>query len=870
MMIIAVCLIISTGTGLFIWGKIGDKVVGGVQRGYTESLKINSTALDPNRPTVVYDQNDKPILTLNRYAEYYTELDEINPYIKEGFVAVEDRRFFEHHGVDTFATMRAIVSTLRGDIQGGSTITQQLARNVILEDAEINANRKLAEMVVSQEMEKQFSKNDILQAYLNKSYFGNGAYGIAAASIRYFDKPQKDLTPKEAAIIINLTNNPTLYDPFLNPDESNKKAKVTMKTMLDSGVISQEEYDKYLNKTIKLKKGELVYDEEFTDNYAISYAIQKAAEQLAILDGFEMKYWFDTEEEYNNYHAQYNSAVQSKINKITSGGYDIHTSIDLKTQSDLEDIVRGVIENEPENLEVSVSVVDTTGNVVAMVGGRGFDTYNRSYLSTRQPGSTAKPILVYGPAFEEGKLPSDSVPDTEVPGYEYITNWYGGISGKDYSIRQAFMESLNNPAMNLAVQRPAEDMLDKLISMEFEALHPRDNTHVIGLGGMTNGVSTLEMASAYATIANNGEFRSPTNLKQIVDNKSDAVIYDSSHRTYSKVYKDYASYMITDVMKSTASGPTVHAPVLADNYPKEYQGVKTGTTDENRDSYLVGINPYYGIATWVGNDDNQPLDTDQLRLIFPINKLVSEYLLKGKKPIDFEKPDSVSKSGDKFIVNYDEDEDDEDQSISYKEVEDENRRESEDWNQSRIIEEEYRIVYGLTLEEERDRELKVVDALKKLKEAEFNNSETYPSMQEGVALVQEMIVSVRNSRVKENLQNELNDIQELISARYSELVEEENKLQMETNQKRLDVAAEAENVRRQNKINDALLKLDDVKFKIESVIKSGQDATYLIQDLDQQVNELNRLGIPTGYYQILTDGVNVSFIEGIKPKLEEG
>lgn len=853
-----------------------------ITTGYAISASIDKETLDPEQPTIIYDRNGEPLKTINTYAQYQEPLDNINPYLSEGFIAVEDIRFSEHNGVDLYGTSRAMINLITGgSIQGGSTITQQLVKNKILKNSEVSVGRKISEMVVAQELEDVFSKDEILESYLNSIYFGRGATGVGAAAQRFFSKDQSDLNPREASVIIGLTNNPTLYDPIENPDTANKKSETILGTMYRNGVLTEEEYQEALDTPIEVNLSELSNSRAYTDDYAVGYAIHKSAENLGEVEGFEFQYIFSTDEEYRNYRDRYNQMINNNTERITSGGYEIHTTIDAELQRQVEESVKNTMSHETEMTEegspavqASVSVVDNnTHDLVAIVGGRGteYDQFNRAYLSYRQPGSAIKPLFDYTPALMNGMRPDTKVLDSRVEAYPHITNWWGDVSNQEYTLREALGRSLNTVAVKVAMNQPLDELLGNLGKMQFGRLHPNDQTYVVGLGGMTYGTNTIEMASGYSTLVNQGIYHEPSNVSTIVNSATGETVYERTHNG-TPVYTPSASYMMLDMLKTSADEMYTQSPSgIASNYPEEYQGGKTGTTNDYRDMYFAAVNSHYSSATWVGRDDNKSLAESQRPLARHVSRNVNNILLNNKEPIDFEKPDTVKKlSNGKFSVDPNEilpDATSEQQTNHLGQIE-ELRLENQEANLERLSEEDYRIIYGLSEEEEEAREQAVIDKIELIESVDLNRLDQFDDLQTELSKAYSLLTDVKHQSARSELEQRLNDLQISISNRYSELLVIDQSNLEENRQQQMREAKREFDANNESRINELKSELDDKVKEIENLDLSDNNLNNKVNELDDIVDELNKLGEPTGYFTVRTDGNLISIEQNEAPEVE--
>lgn len=584
-------------------------------------------AFKQNQTSTIYDKDGNVITELSgSHDSYYIESSDIPKYVKDAFIDTEDRNFYSHSGVDLKAIMRAFYELVRNQgkvTQGGSTITQQLARNVFLSH-EVSMERKIKEMFIAREIEKKYSKKQILEFYINNIYFANGFYGIEAASKGYFSKSVGELSLGEIAYICSIPNNPTMYDPFVNHQSTANRKNRILKQMYKLGDITKEEYDQAVAEVIQLNPQVTTN----ANNYIETYAVYCAVQSLMAKNGFKFEYDFPSDAERDEYNEKYQEAYDQLSSDLYTGGYDIYTSIDMDKQTKLQEAIdtnlsgskKGVpdyYDNLDDNgiykFQGSATCIDNeTGKIVAVVGGRSQQltgkTLNRAYQSYRQPGSTIKPILVYTQAFEDGYIPRSTVKDEPIDkGPVNSPNVYDG----NITIRYAVEKSKNTVAWNLFEELGVSECISYLKKMNFHKIVEKDYNASMAIGGMTYGVSTVEMASAYCAIENDGEFRSPTCINKIVDVNGNTVVdnvkYKSSKSStveVKKIYKTNAARMMTDVLKG----------VLVDGTGKKYNvddaicAAKTGTTNDNKDVWLCGYSRYYTTAVWVGYD--MPMEID--------------------------------------------------------------------------------------------------------------------------------------------------------------------------------------------------------------------------------------------------------------------
>ena len=556
-----------------------------------------------SQTSIAYDINGKTLSVLKGEKDvYYMEYEDIPIYVKQAIISTEDKRFYKHKGIDYRGIMRAVVAMIQdGEVtQGGSTITQQLARTVFLSN-ERTWERKIEEMYIAVELEKKYSKEEILEFYLNNVYFANGYYGIEAAAQGYFGTDVSHLSLSQMIYLCAIPNNPTLYNPLTHADKTQARRDRILKSMLEDQVISESSYQTAVAEQIKTTE-----PEEIKNNYAETYTYYCATRALMELEGFEFQTVFSSDEEKTAYERKYQSLYDACNAKLFTGGYRIYTSLDLDAQSQLQasvdEVLAGFGEKSDEGIYelqgAAVCIDNTTGMVRAIIGGRSQDdvegyTLNRAFQSFRQPGSAIKPLIVYTPALERGYTPDTTVVDEPIA--DGPVNGDGTYSGA-MSLRQAVARSKNTIAWKIFEELTPEVGISYLEAMSFSNLDENDKRLPASIGGFTNGVSPLEMAKGYATIKNDGGYRNPTCIMKITDAEGE-VIYQAD-QTASVIYKENACRQMTDMLQTVITSGTGRGYSLG---TMPCAG-KTGTTNDNKDGWFVGYTPYYTTSVWVGYD----------------------------------------------------------------------------------------------------------------------------------------------------------------------------------------------------------------------------------------------------------------------------
>lgn len=586
-------------------------------------------------------------LYLNSENRIWTDLEDIPKYLQKAAIAIEDKRFEKHHGVDWRGTTRAIVYTLFGkNVQGGSTITQQLVKNVT-GDNEVTVKRKITEIYRALELEKRYEKDEILEAYLNEVFFGQSCYGVVTASRMYFNKDVSDLTLAECASLMGITNNPSMYDPTLSSwtRENNRERQLTiLGAMLEQEKISQEEYDEAKAEDIVFSNGFTISgkyvgsdgtatepepeepstddtespadEEEPTIKGRYSWFTEAMIGDVA--DALVEKYGITDKVRDNG--TTY-TAYEQAWDMVHGKGYKIYTTQNPKYQKIAEDVcydlsnipytssyTNSAGEQVEDQLQIALTIVDpTNGYVVAMIGGAGEKQADRVWnwaVNARQCGSAIKPLSTYAPALDDGTINGASVIDD----YPMLLNgdvwprndnWrYQGLMPLHLALRQ----SLNTCAVrtNLAygVDRSYEFLVNKL---GFENLTYTDSQQVgnMALGGFEKGVTTEEMAAGFATFVNEGVYTKPRTFVRVEDANGNVILENEAKSTVA-MKNTTAALMNSLLQEASLQGTGYQA-----QFPGMHIAGKTGSTNSNKDRYFAGYTPYYSCAVWAGYEHNQ-------------------------------------------------------------------------------------------------------------------------------------------------------------------------------------------------------------------------------------------------------------------------
>lgn len=599
---IVLVLLVAGAVGWYYYGGYAQKVAIMQQEARMFVQKSNADTFRSVQTSLVYDTNGKLISALKGEKDvYYLEYEDIPAYAVAAMISIEDKKFYSHSGIDIKAILRAAQAMIQnGEVtQGGSTITQQLAKLTFLTQ-ERTWERKIEEIFIAVGLEQKFSKDEIMEFYLNNVYFGNGYYGIQAASKGYFNVDAKDLSLSQITFLCAIPNNPSLYDPVEKMENTIKRRDRILNQMLQDGKISQETFGQAQAEVITLNR-----PEKTKNDYVETYTYFCAVRALMRQQGFQFQTEFSSEEEKAKYQEEYDALYGECQKSLYTEGYRIYTSIDLDMQQMLQDTVDSHLAEFTEQNEegifalqgAAVCIDNHTGHVKAIVGGRNQNlpgyTLNRAYQSFRQPGSAIKPLLVYTPALEGKYTPDTIVQDVKTEeGPSNSSGWYEG----DITLRRAVAASKNTVAWNMLKELTPQTGLAYLKNMKFSRIDPKDERPTSALGGFTNGVSAVEMASGYAAIVHDGKFREPTCITKITDADDNVILETQSEEV--EIYKKNAARMMTDMLVSVLQEGTGQGLALS----AMPSAGKTGTTNDNKDGWFVGYTSYYTTSVWVGYD----------------------------------------------------------------------------------------------------------------------------------------------------------------------------------------------------------------------------------------------------------------------------
>lgn len=568
-----------------------------------------------DRTSIIYDGQSDVVTRLHGVQDRtWVSVSELQPSTVYAFISAEDARFFEHEGVDVIRIAGAIVADIKAGsyVQGASTISQQLIKLSHL-TSEKTISRKAEEAALAYEMERQYSKEDILEMYLNYVYFGGGYYGIEAAAEGYFGVHASDLTLDQSAMLAGILKSPSGYAPHINYAASINRRNNILRLMRDYGYITDDE-----KKQASARRPTILHDkrEEYSGYY--TDAVTKSAAAL----------------------------MGITVDELIRGGYSIYSAMDSDIQHYCEEMFKNGELFPAEDSEAAIVVLEpSTGMVVAMVGGRSYTggiSFNRATDIRRQPGSVIKPVIAYAPAFEYlNYTAADMILDEETTFADYTPSNYGNKYYGWVTVREAVTKSLNVPAVKtlsaVGVYR-AKDFA-KRCGIEFD---DKDDSLALALGGFTYGVSPLQIAGAYSCFASGGIYNTPTLIKKITD-RNGLTVYEYRQDSR-RVMSEANAYILTSMLKSVVTEGTGHRLNTLD-IPIAGKTGTVGLANGNRDAWMAGYTPEYTAVVWQGYDSDRlgllpPSATGGTYPALMLYELFNHIYPDGRSG-DFEKPESV-------------------------------------------------------------------------------------------------------------------------------------------------------------------------------------------------------------------------------------
>lgn len=819
------------------------------EQAYEKLSNLNENSFHMFSNTVVYDKDGKKIGEIDSGSYKYVKINKISDYIQYGYIATEDKKFMEHGGIDLQSILRAGISliTNKGEItQGGSTITQQVIKNNLLTQ-EQSFGRKMTEVLLAPALERKYNKADIMEFYCNSNFYGNQCYGVETASKFYFGCSAKDVSLAQAAMLCGISNSPNKYNPIASMKLAKEKQTQVLNNMLEQGYITQKQYDKAKKEEITIVGLDTSASSE---NYMVSYAIDRAAIQLMKDNGFKFQYVFSTQEDQDNYTKKYSAEYSKRSAEIRAGGYKIYTSLNPKIQKRLQKSVSRTLSTFTEKskktkkyaLQSAAMCIDNESQyVVAVVGGRtNNDEYNRAFLSKRQPGSTIKPLLDYAPAVDNGVINGSSIIndhkvywDSTNPKSYSPSNSGGGYRG-NVSIREALARSINTVAFQVFKEVGSDIAMDYLNKLQFSSLSYADNTApAVSLGGFTYGVTINDMCRGYATLENNGKMSSRTCLVKI-EHETNGTVYQAPdlEDSETEVYSADTAFIMKDMMQGTfnESYGTGHAGY---NDKQIYAG-KTGTTSSNKDAWFCGFSSYYTTAVWIGYDTPRKMP-GMYGSTYPLRIWSSfmDGLHSKKEKANFEIPETIELrrvSGGNLTdsakeINYDETKRYYSQRPGgYDYYSQQNNDRKSTW------EKEYKLSAAKKEAE------KAVAAFEKYKIKDVKTASAFESeYDEVMAVIAKIPDEYEQGPYKERVAAKYNSLKDVVKKKWQKAIDEEKEAEADKQQKQQkidaeDASTEANNTLKANRIKKAKWYIDALKKRkyytntTKALIKDGKKA----------------------------------------------
>lgn len=552
-----------------------------------------------------YDNDGNEIEITRLHGEenrIWVDLDNMSEYLPNAFIATEDQRFIKHNGVDWIRTIGVIVKPSNKG-QGGSTITQQLIKNLTDED-DVTVVRKFNEILSALNLEKNYDKNEIIEAYLNTISLSEGCYGVKTAAEKYFGKDVADLNVAECACIAAITQYPSRYNPLRNPEKNRQRQLWILEQMLQQGYITEQEYNDAIAYEMVFTNSENYQGSQITDSkeganenkidsYYVDYVIKTVIDDLQ-----KMGY------------------TKKKARALLyGGGLKIYTAVDFEVQEAMEDVYENYRKMPDETVQGAMVVMNYEGRVLGLVGGTGKYSgdleLNRAFQSERQPGSTIKPISVYGPAFEKS-LQDDScdiywstlTPDKplkKVKDKWWPTNEGGSFSSKELTVQHGLSKSLNTISARtldkIGVDYSFEYITEKFHISTLDSINDCDYAP-LATGSLTHGVTVLEMTAAYAAFGNGGEYYKPYCYYKIEDSLGNVLIQTDAASTKEQALSESTGWLMNKLLQTVMTSGTGTSYKISG---VECFG-KTGTTTASKDRWFVGGTPEYVAAVWYGYD----------------------------------------------------------------------------------------------------------------------------------------------------------------------------------------------------------------------------------------------------------------------------
>ncbi|TQR09847.1 transglycosylase domain-containing protein [Psychrobacillus soli] len=576
----------------FLYSFIHTEIL--VASSYKDNL---ATSIQLSSPPI-----SSPIVLLDEDGQVFTEdyiewrdplpLEYIPLFVQELFIQSEDVEFYQHIGFNFSAIFRAVFANAIANSkeQGASTITQQLVRLRYL-TTEKTYERKVTELLYAYEMEKQSTKEEILSNYLNEIYFGNQVYGIGAAATYYFSRPLNELTEAELAFISAIPNNPTRYDPLVNFDAVKKRQELLIDVLVKNEKIAATDGE-------ILKAAPIVlHTKTKTQLYPAysTYVVEELKNLIALKEGFTEKIAHAQNEQHKQH---FEKGLQTRVNEIGTQGITIYTALDPVKQQKDEKYVNDLLRRTADLQAATAVINNETREIISLYGGKNYKKFDfhRAFQAVRQPGSAFKPLLVYAPLFETTSLtPRNMIHAGKLCIGTYCPQNYGGAIYGNVTIQQAFRSSYNTPAVRLLQTTGIETAFDKLAPFQFNHIVDEDHSYAAALGGLTKGVTPLEMADAYTSFIN-GMYKPAHAIRKVVDKNGD-ILYE-----WNEEKQEVWSPKTVQTMRNLLQDVVTNGTGKGISVQSSYVGAKTGTTNDYVDYWIAGLSYTYTSTVWIGYD----------------------------------------------------------------------------------------------------------------------------------------------------------------------------------------------------------------------------------------------------------------------------
>ncbi|WP_425424969.1 transglycosylase domain-containing protein [Anaerobacillus alkalilacustris] len=563
-----------------------------------EKVTTNDFSLHDN--SYIYDSNGNIISEIYKEENrIYISYDEIPTYFIEAIIATEDRHFFSHKGFDITGIARAFLVNAENQSieQGGSTLTQQLVKNIYLTN-DRTYNRKLTELLYAFQIEKMFSKEKILELYLNAIFFQNGVYGIEAASQFYLSRSVSELSLAEVAYLLAIPNNPTHYNPFINPGNTTERKNWILAKMLELQFITKEQHNAARDRKITLNPSKKI---DLYPDY-VTYIHYEFEQLVGEKEGYNQKIERASTNEHKN---QYISRRKKRVEELLSSGIHIHSSLQPKKQENIYQVIAQRIPNQ--SIQGAAVIIDhRSNNIVAISGGKQYKKFDlhRGFQAFRQPGSSIKSLLVFAPYLSERNSSINNfINASAFCKNGYCPRNYGGATYGNVRLETAFKHSYNTAAVRMLDQIGIETAFSYFFKLGFTKIVEEDFNLPSALGGLTYGVSPLEMTTAYTTFANEGMFQKARGIEKVLD-ANGKVLLEWDKNPQQVWNKETNSKMRSLLNKVITEGTARKAYYNSGN---NFIGGKTGTTNTFHDLWFIGLNEEYTTGVWVGYDQPKSL-----------------------------------------------------------------------------------------------------------------------------------------------------------------------------------------------------------------------------------------------------------------------